>query len=143
MISNKSVSIIIPCLNEDKYIANCLESLIANDYDKELIDIIVIDGMSNDQTRNILAEFSNVYKFIRIIDNPDKIIPRALNIGIKNSKSDIILRADAHTIYRPNYISTLVSGLDKYKVDNIGGIRETALINDTNLSLAISIAISC
>ena len=138
----KSVAIIIPCRNEEKYIVRCLDSLLANDYDKRLIEIIIVDGMSVDRTRDILAEYCQQHNFFKVLDNPKKITPVALNIAIRASKSDVILRADAHAVYAPNYISTLVQGLDKYQADNIGGIRKTALIKDTTLSLGLSIATS-
>ncbi len=138
----KKVSVIIPCLNEEKYICRCLDSLIANDYDHELLEIIVVDGMSTDQTPNLLKKYDSKYDFIKVLDNPKRITPAALNIAIKHSKSDIILRVDAHAVYEPDYISLLVNGLDRYGADNIGGIRTTAIICDTPLTRALSLAIS-
>jgi glycosyltransferase involved in cell wall biosynthesis len=138
----KTVSIIIPCLNEEKYIARCLDSLLENDYDKNYLDIIIVDGLSKDRTRNILSVYCDRYPFIRVLDNPQKITPIAMNIGIRASDSDVILRIDAHTVYAPNYISALVNGLEKYEAENVGGIRETAIIEDTSMTLALSLAIS-
>jgi len=106
------------------------------------MEIIVVDGMSDDGTRKILSEYSMNYPFIKFLDNPKRITPAALNIGVKASKGDIIIRVDAHAVYEANYISTLVNGLIMYKAENIGGIRNTALIHDSPVSLAISVAIS-
>lgn len=137
----KSVAIIIPSRNEEKYIARCLDSLLANDYYKRLLEIVIVDGMSKDRTREIVAEYCKKYDFIRMIDNPKIIKPVALNLGIKATKSDIVIRIDAHAIYDNNYISKLVEGLYKYKADNIGGVRD-AYHGDTMLSKGVGIAIS-
>jgi len=142
MSNLKTVTVVIPCFNEEKYITYCLDSLLANDYDKRFLEIIVVDGMSTDKTREILAAYCHQYRFVKVLDNPKRIIPAAVNIGIKYSKSDVFLRVDAHAEYAPDYISKLVNGLEKYQADNIGGIRETAIIKDTLLSLALSISIS-
>ena len=135
------VSIIIPCRNEEKYIGRCLDSLLANDYCKKSLEIIIVDGMSNDYTREIIKKYTQRYNFIKIIDNPKYIKPIALNLGIKAASFDIIMRIDAHAVYASNYISKLVAGLDKYKADNIGGVRDTNYGN-TILSKAIGVIIS-
>ena len=137
-----TVSVIMPCLNEKKYIQNCLDSLLANDYDKRYLEIIIVDGMSSDGTREIVAKYCEKYEFIKLLDNPQKITPVALNIAILAAESKVILRVDAHAVYESNYFSTLVTGLEKYNADNIGGIRQTAIIKDSSLSIALSLAIS-
>jgi glycosyltransferase involved in cell wall biosynthesis len=142
MTLDKTVSVIIPCLNEEKHIAECLDSLLANDYDKKLLDIIVIDGLSTDRTREILKSYCDQHNFIRVLDNPKRVTPAALNVGVRASQAEVIVRVDSHNIYAPNYISTLVNGLYEYQADNIGGIRETALVHTSLTSLALSIAIS-
>lgn len=133
------VSIVMPCRNESAFIAKCLDSLIANDYPKDRLEIVVVDGMSTDGTREIVKKYDK--DFIKIIDNPALIKPTALNIGIKETRSDIVMRIDAHTVYEPNYISRLVEGLDRYKADNIGGIRETDL-GDSLWAKAFGLAVS-
>ena len=116
------VSVIIPCRNEEKFIGKCLDSVIANDYLKDNLEILVIDGMSDDKTREILKDYSQKYNFIRMIDNPKKFTPFALNIGVKNAKGEIIIRLDAHSIYNKDYISKCIKYLKEYEVDNVGGI---------------------
>jgi glycosyltransferase involved in cell wall biosynthesis len=127
-----SVAVIVICRNEEKHIRRCLDSLLANDYDRRLMTILVVDGMSTDGTRQIVAEYSQKHGFVRLVDNPRKVIPAALNTGIRVARetgAQVLLRADAHAVYAPNYISTLVRGLEQYGADNIGGIRETAAGN--------------
>ena len=122
----KTVSIIIPCRNEEKYIGRCLDSLLANDYPREVLEVVVVDGMSTDRTREIVDKYCQEYPFIKMIDNPWHIKPKALNIGIKSTKSDVVMRIDAHAVYARNYISKLVHGLFQYNADNIGGILKTS-----------------
>ncbi|HIE26283.1 TPA: glycosyltransferase family 2 protein [Candidatus Poribacteria bacterium] len=136
------ISVIIPCYNEERFIGKCLDSIVANTYCKDRLEIIIVDGMSTDNTREIVAEFCHKYPFIRMIDNPDKIKPRALNIGIREAKGDIIIRMDAHAIYEPEYISKSVRYLDEWGADNVGGIRKTLAGNDSLSARAIAYAVS-
>ncbi len=140
MIMN-SVAIIIPCRNEEKHIGPCLDSLLVNDYPKDFLKIIVVDGMSTDRTRKIVDVYCQRYPIIEMIDNPWHIKPKALNLGIKSTKSDVLMRIDAHAVYAKDYISKLVQGLFQHEADNIGGVRETDL-GKTPMAKAIAVAIS-
>jgi glycosyltransferase involved in cell wall biosynthesis len=124
---HERVAVIIPTYNEEKYIARCLDSLLTNGYDHNLLEIVVVDGRSTDRTREIVAAYSRQYSFIRLLDNPRRIQQTALNLGIAATTSEIVLRIDAHSIYEPTYISRLVGGLERYQADNVGGLRETSL----------------
>ena len=119
------VSIISPCRNEERFIGKCLDSLIANDYPKDKMEVLVVDGMSEDGTRKVIGEYTKKYLFIKVLDNPKKISPCALNIGIKNAKGEIILIMDAHAACQNNYISRCVKYLYEYNVDNVGGTMVT------------------
>lgn len=131
------LSVICPIYNEEKYIAKCIESILEQDYPKDDLEVILVDGMSTDNTRNIVAQYTNKYSFIRLIDNPKRIAPWAMNIGIKESKGDIIMRLDAHATYENNYFSALECGLNKYNADNIGAVCRTDVLNKTPKTLAI------
>lgn len=136
-----SVDIIIPCYNEKDRISDCLDSLISNEYPHERLSIIVIDGMSQDGTRDILKNYIEKHPFIRMLDNPRKIKPVALNLGIGASHADVVMRIDTHSIYPPNYISQLVENLNRYQADNSGAVRKTSF-GDTSTSRAIALGIS-
>ena len=125
------LSVICPIYNEEKYIAKCIDSILAQDYPKDDLEVIFVDGMSKDRTREIVAEYIGKYPFIRLIDNPDRIVPPAMNIGIKASVGDIIVRLDAHAVFPQNYFSELVKNLHKLDADNVGGVCRTLPINDT------------
>lgn len=131
------LSVICPIYNEEKYIAKCIDSIIAQDYPKENLEVIFADGMSTDQTRAIVAEYVSKYPFIRLIDNPKRIVPPALNEAIAVSRGDIIMRLDAHASYEANYFSAIVAALDRYGADNAGAVCKTDVLNKTPKALAI------
>lgn len=119
------VSVIIPCRNESKYIGKCLDSVIAQDYPKERYEILIVDGMSEDSTRQIVSHYAEQHSRLSCIENPQRIVPTALNAGIKYASGGVIIRMDAHTVYATDYISKCVQYLLKYDVDNVGGIWVT------------------
>jgi glycosyltransferase involved in cell wall biosynthesis len=117
------VSIIIPCRNEEIFIGRCLDSLINQDYPKEKIELLIMDGMSTDRTRIIVQGYTVKNSFIRLIDNPEKFQSFALNKGIKESTGEIIIRCDAHAEYNRNHIKRSVYWLQKdNSIGNVGGM---------------------
>jgi len=136
------VSVILPIYMEEKYIGQCIDSILLQDYPKEDLEIIFVDGMSPDRTREIIAGYMEKYPFIHLIDNPEKVVPFALNKGIKYSKGDVIVRLDGHCSYPHNYISTLVYYLYKLDADNVGGVWNTLPARDTTECHAIAIGSS-
>ncbi len=136
------ISIIIPCRNEGKFISKCLESIILQDYSKEKLEVLVVDGMSEDGTREILKGYAKKYLFIKVLDNPKKITPCALNIGIKNAKGEIIMRIDAHTTCEKDYMLKCIKYLNGYNADNVGGIMVTLPRDSSLLGKAIAIVLS-
>jgi glycosyltransferase involved in cell wall biosynthesis len=138
------VSVLIPTYNEEKYIENCLMSLINSDFDfiKKDSEILVIDGISNDKTREIVKKFESNYSYIHLIDNKSKFVPHALNLGIRKSSGKIIIRLDAHSFYAPDYISKLLFWKDKLKADNVGGVSITNVMNANRKTIAIKQVLS-
>ena len=136
------ISIIIPVRNEEQYIEKCLTSVINNDYPKENMEVFVVDGMSEDKTRDKIYPFLKKYKFIHLIENPDKTVPYALNTGIQKAKGDLIIRLDAHAEYPKDYFSSLVSWQKRTNADNVGGVLITKPGNHTPDALAIALATS-
>ena len=117
------VSIIVPVRNEEKYIENCIKSILSFELPKKIrTEIFIIDGMSTDNTRKILNDNFINNKKIYLLDNLKKNQSSALNIGIKKSKGDYILRLDAHTNYPNDYLKNILETNSKFKADNIGGV---------------------
>ena len=113
------ITVICPTYNECEYIEKVLDFFVkALPEDKELV---VVDGGSNDGTQKIVEEWSEKYNNIRLLENPDKYVPFALNIGIKNSSGDPIIRLDAHTEYANDYLEQIIETFKKSGADIVGG----------------------
>ena len=122
MYSNTiETSVVIPVLNEKNYIKDCLRTIIKQDYPKENLEVLFVDGNSTDGTRQILKSATEQYSWIRLLDNKRKIIPSAMNIGILAAKGIYIVRMDAHTQYSFDYISKCIETIKKTNADNVGG----------------------
>lgn len=137
-----SISIICPIYNEEKYIEKCINSILAQDYPQEKMELLLIDGMSTDHTREIINKIIAQYSFISLHDNIRRIAPAALNYGIKIAKGEVIIRIDAHSTYPTNYVSTLVDKLFELNADNVGGLCKTLPTSNTSQSKAVAIVSS-
>lgn len=120
------VSVVMPVYNEEKYIDHCVKSLFMQDYPAEDMEWIFVDGNSTDRTVEILNGYAMQYpNLIKIYNNPHKIVPYAMNIGISASSGKYIVRLDAHADYATDYISKCVHYLDNTDAENVGGLAET------------------
>lgn len=131
------ISVICPIYNEEKYIAKCIDSIIGQDYPKEDMEVLFVDGMSMDKTRSIVQEYSKKYSFIHLLENPMRIAPCAMNVGIKASKGEVIIRLDAHASYCSDYFSVLSKRLLELNADNVGVVCKTDVLNKNPKTLAI------
>ena len=132
------ISIVVPCRNEAKHIRKLLDSVIAQDLEGLDWELLIADGMSNDGTREILAEYHQRIPRIRLIDNPRGAVSPGLNRAIADSRGDIILRMDAHTEYAPNYVKKCVEVLKSTGAANVGG--PALAVSDTFWGRAIASA---
>ena len=114
------LSVICPVLNGEKYIIDNILTFFVNSkiQDKELL---IIDGGSNDRTIEIVKDWCQKYSNIKLIHNPHKYVPYALNIGIKESNGQFISRLDVHTVYPKNYFEKCIELSKTINADNIGG----------------------
>ena len=136
------VTIVVPCRNEERYIVECLDSILACDYPPDRLEVLVVDGMSDDGTRTVLAEYSARNPLVRVLDNPRRITPVALNLAIRAARGEVIVRMDAHVVYPRNYVSRLVAALDEFGADNVGAVLRTLPANQTAMAKAIAIGMS-
>ena len=137
------LSVIVPIYQEEKYIAKCIDSMLNQDYPKDDLEIILVDGMSKDRTREIVATYTAKYPFIRLIDNPERIAPCAMNRGIKEAKGDVIMRLDAHVYYPKDYFSLLVEKLNELPgAENVGALCNTLPVNDSLTAQSIAAVLS-
>src|SRR6266550_6256933 len=136
------VSLVIPCLDEKQFIGDCLDSLLANDYPPDRLEILVVDGGSRDGTREIVERYTKRCPNVRLLDNERGIIPAAMNIGIRASKGKIVMKIDAHCRYAPDHISGCVAALERYGADNTGGVLVTRSRQDTFVARSIALVLA-
>ncbi|PYO94218.1 MAG: hypothetical protein DMD62_06375 [Gemmatimonadetes bacterium] len=136
------VTVILPCRNEAAHISACLDSILESAHPAERLEILVVDGMSDDGTRELVDLYAKKYARIRLLDNPQRIVPMALNIGIRAATGDVIVRMDGHVVYPPEYIPRLVDALLSDGADNVGGCLITLPADGSPVAQAIAIAMA-
>ena len=139
---SSKISIIIPTRNEEKYLENCLLSILEcadSDFESE---IFVVDGKSNDRTLQIVKQISKHYPNVYLISNEMKTTPYAINLGIKESAGDFIFIISAHAEYPPDYFRKLVAWSKKLNADCVGGVLKTETLDNTQKSKAIQFVLS-
>lgn len=131
------VSIIIPCYNEERHIEECVISIHNNDYPSK--QIIIIDGGSTDGTIVILRKLMQEIPNLIVLNNPLRITPVSLNLGIANASGEYIMVAGSHTSFSINYISGIMHCFmsEKESVVLIGGTIQTVAKTQTAKSIAI------
>lgn len=132
------ISIILPIRNEESFISKSIDSILAQDYPQDQIEILVVDGMSTDSTREIIRTYQQEYANIYLINNPDQIVPTALNVGIRQAKGHIVVRIDGHTTIGPDYVRKCVETLDRTEADNVGGCMTAVGTNAFGKAVAIA-----
>ena len=113
------VSVILPIRNEAPYIARSLGSVLAQDYPAEMLEILVVDGMSDDGTREIVQEIIARHpgRPISLLDNPQRTKPAAFNIGLAHAKGEVIIPVDGHCELPSDYIASCLAKLKESDAD--------------------------
>jgi cellulose synthase/poly-beta-1,6-N-acetylglucosamine synthase-like glycosyltransferase len=137
---NKTVTVIIPARNEEKYISECLDSFVNQTYPKNLYEVFIMDGKSEDRTAEIVNGYSHKYNNFTLIENPGLSVPKGVNLGIKKSNSDIVIIFGAHAYADKNFIKENVICLDDPEVACSGGPINT--ISEDLKGTAIALAMS-
>ncbi|MCC6261616.1 MAG: glycosyltransferase family 2 protein [Anaerolineales bacterium] len=136
------VSIIVPCYNEEKTIHYLLSAVYAQTYPRIQIELIISDGNSTDSTAAVISAFAREHADLKIrqIENSRRTIPSGLNQAIRESRGEIIIRLDAHSIPVPEYVARCVQAHQEQKGDNIGGVWEIRPGAQTWIAEAIAFA---
>ncbi|HOY48518.1 MAG TPA: glycosyltransferase family 2 protein, partial [Flavobacteriales bacterium] len=140
MSASKRVSVVIPCRNEEKYIAKCIESVLASNYPSDMLDVFVCDGMSTDSTREIVKNFHENNR-VTLLDNLQITTPFALNLGIEKSLADIIIILGAHAELDKDYVKLCVETFEiDPEIGCVGGILDTISLDENSAAIALAMS---
>jgi cellulose synthase/poly-beta-1,6-N-acetylglucosamine synthase-like glycosyltransferase len=126
--------------NERRYIERCLESIAAQDYPQDRYEVIVVDGGSNDGSRELVEAMRDQLPKLRVLENRGKHTARGLNIGLAFAQGEVIARVDAHAAVAPSFLSESVAALGRTRADVVGGPIET--LGDGPTGEAVALAVS-
>ena len=137
----KTVTIVIPCYNEKDYILSCMKAIAAQTYPSDLIKTFVCDGNSSDGTQLVIKNYSNKNNRFQLLVNEKKTTPHALNLGIKNSSSDIIIILGAHSELDIDFVK---QSIETFSVDPsimcVGGVLENVYENETSKTIGLAMS---
>jgi len=135
------VSVILPVFNEGNFILRSLGALLDQTYPKDRMEIILADGMSTDNTRELARQIASGSTIpVSFVENVKKIAPSGLNLALGAARGEIIVRVDGHTIVEPDYVSECVDALRRTGAANAGGKMNA--VSDGSVGQAIAIATS-
>ena len=138
------VSVIVPVRNEERYVGGCLARLLEQDYPRDRLEIVVVDGLSEDRTRQIVLDLlrdrAAIPPPLRMIDDPARERAAALNAGVRAATGDVIMRVDARSMVSIDYVRKCVETLEATGADNVGGVQHP--IADSPMQEAIGLAMS-
>jgi len=138
--SEHFISVIIPIRNEGTFIRRSLGAVFAQDYPADKMEILVVDGRSTDNTREIVGELQSQHPALKLLDNPGRIVPTGMNIALREARGDIIIRVDGHCEIATDYVRRCIKHLEEEEIDGVGGPIET--IGNSYLARAIAVAMS-
>lgn len=134
------VSIVIPALNEERYIVPLLESLAAQDYGADGMEVLVADGGSTDATRRLVQEFESPFARLALVENPRRITAAGLNAGMDEARGDCWIILGAHSSVRPDFVRQSVEGLQRTGAACVGGPIETIGHGPTGRAIAAAMS---
>ncbi len=134
------VSVVIPCLNEERYIVSLLDALAAQDYGPDGIEVVVADGGSTDATRQLVRNYQSLFARLELVDNPRRITVGGLNAGMDAARGDCWIIIGAHSSVRPDFVRASVEALKRTGAACVGGPIET--VGEGSVGKAIAAAMS-
>ena len=137
----QSVTVVVPVRNEEPYIARTLDQLLAQDMSGLDLEIVVVDGQSTDQTRQIVERYSSCHPELRLLDNPGRLSSIARNLAIRASRGEYVLVVDGHCeIPSRRYYQDLVAAFRESGADCLGRPQPLDVSDATTLQRAIAAA---
>jgi cellulose synthase/poly-beta-1,6-N-acetylglucosamine synthase-like glycosyltransferase len=114
------LSVVVPIRNEEATLERLATSLLDQDYPHDRYEILMADGGSTDRTREILRRIDMKGR-IRVLDNPGRTAPAALNVAIAAASGEIVTRVDGHSYVAPDYLSRIVAVMEETGASVVGG----------------------
>src|SRR3954468_11889346 len=114
------VSVLVPVLNEASGIRAAVDAMRAQRFSGQF-ELLLVDGGSDDGTRELLEEMAAGDPRLRVLDNPERFTPQALNVGLRAARGRYIARMDAHTFYPPDYLEVALRRLERGDYDWVAG----------------------
>jgi succinoglycan biosynthesis protein ExoA len=138
------VSVIVPCFNEQRTICSLLQAIHDQTYPLTDLEVVIADGLSTDGTREEIRAFSSEHPnlSIRLIDNPERIIPVALNRAIQAADGEVLIRLDAHSIPTSDYVERCLAVLENTGSANVGGLWQIQPSEESWMARSIAVAAS-
>jgi glycosyltransferase involved in cell wall biosynthesis len=115
------VTIALPMLNEAQFILACLDSFAAQDYPLSLLDVMVIDGGSEDGCRLVVEAYAEKHPWVRIVDNPEGTASAAFNVGMNEAHGEVVCLFSSHGVADSDYVSRSVAALHRSGAAGVGG----------------------
>ena len=137
-----TISIIVPCYNEQTTIRQLLEAIYHQTYPRAEMEVVIADGLSEDATRDEIAGFQRGHPdlILRVVDNTARTIPSAINCALLAARGETIIRMDAHSRPYPDYVERCIIALDAGLGDNVGGIWEIKPGGKSWMAASIAVA---
>ena len=131
------ITVIMPIRNEADFIERAISSVLDNDYPAKQMEILAVDGMSDDGTREIVARLSKADSRVMMLDNPKRIASAAMNIGLKAARGDLFIRVDGHVEIPPDFIAASIRCLHEHPQAWVaGGYIKTVADSFTGRAIA-------
>jgi glycosyltransferase involved in cell wall biosynthesis len=133
-----SATVIVPTYNEERFIEQCLLSVVEDPG----MQVLVVDGGSTDATRDRIRTLMPRLPGLRLIDNPRRTAASAMNLGLTHATGEVIVRLDAHSVYPDGYLRRLIAALEQYGADVCGGTWVTEARRPTAFGRAVAASLT-
>jgi glycosyltransferase involved in cell wall biosynthesis len=116
-----AVTVIMPVRNEGPHMRDSLEGVLRQETAPDAFEVLVVDGRSSDETPDIVRDIMSRHRNVRLLDNPGRIVPTAMNVGLAEARGELIVRVDGHCVLEPGYLRGAIEALRRSACQGVGG----------------------
>lgn len=131
------ISVVIPALNEERSLSACLDSVLVQDFPN--MEILVVDGGSTDRTRAIVEDYCSFEPRVRLVHNPRRTQPAALNVALTEVRSPFLVRVDAHSTISPGYVRRVYDHISSGTWGGVGGRKDGVAYSNQGQAIATAL----